>query len=44
MTVVVTFNAVDMNIPLVPYPDNGRVSQSAEARVEHVPDDAVGNC
>ena len=23
VTVVVTFNAVDMNIPLVPYPDNG---------------------
>ena len=44
VTVVVTFNAVDMNIPFVPYPENGQVTQSAEARVEHVPDDTVGNC
>ena len=23
VTVVVTFNALDLNIPLIPYPDNG---------------------
>ena len=38
VTVTVTFNAVDLNLPLVPYPANGRVTQSAEARVETVPD------
>ena len=37
MTVTVTFNAIDLNIPFVPFPDNGTVTQSAEARVENVP-------
>ena len=44
VTVMVTFDAVDLNLPLIPYPDGGQVSQSAEARVEHVPDDTVSNC
>jgi Flp pilus assembly protein TadG len=43
VTVVVTFNSVDLNIPLLPFPDNGQVSQSAEARVENVPS-APGAC
>ena len=37
VTVTVNFNSIDLNIPLVPFVDNGRVTQSAEARVEGVP-------
>ena len=36
VTVTVTFNSFDLNLPLVPFPDNGRVTQAAEARVENV--------
>jgi Flp pilus assembly protein TadG len=43
VTVVVTFNSVDLNIPLLPFPANGQVTQSAEARVENVPS-APGAC
>ena len=36
VTVTVTFNAIDLNIPLVPYPTDGRITQAADARVESV--------
>ncbi len=39
VTVRVTFNSYDMNIPFVPFIDDGVVSQSADSRVEYVPDD-----
>ena len=37
VTVVVTFNSIDLNFPLVPFVDNGRVSESVQARVDYVP-------
>jgi Flp pilus assembly protein TadG len=37
VTVIVTFNSIDLNIPLLPFPDKGEVTQSADARVENVP-------
>jgi Flp pilus assembly protein TadG len=43
VTVTVTFNSFDLNLPIVPFPDNGRVSQQADARVENVPT-APGVC
>ena len=36
VTVVVEFNAIDLNFPFVPFIDNGTVSQQVEARVERV--------
>jgi Flp pilus assembly protein TadG len=42
VTVSVTFDAVDLNLPLIPY--SPEVTQEAEARVESVPDDTAGNC
>ncbi len=44
VTVTVTFDAIDLNIPLVPYPANGTVTQSAEARVETTPTDVAEVC
>ncbi len=37
VSVTVTFNSIDLNIPFVPFVNNGQVTQSAEARVENVP-------
>lgn len=39
VTVSVTFNTYDMNIPFVPFIDDGVVSQTADSRVEFVPDE-----
>lgn len=39
VTVSVTFNSYDMNIPFVPFIDDGVVSQTADSRVEYVPDE-----
>lgn len=39
VTVSVTFNSYDMNIPFVPFIDDGVVSQTADSRVEFVPDE-----
>ena len=44
VTVSVTFNSADLNIPLVPFINNAQVTQSADARVESVPTDTVGDC
>ena len=38
VTVSVTFNTYDMNIPFVPFIDDGVVSQTADSRVEYVED------
>lgn len=38
VTVSVTFDSYDMNIPFVPFIDDGVVSQTADSRVEFVPD------
>lgn len=37
VTVTVEFNSQDLKLPLIPFIDDGRVSESAEARVENVP-------
>lgn len=44
VTVTVEFQTPDLHLPLVPFPDDGVVRQSAEARVENVPTDAVEAC
>jgi Flp pilus assembly protein TadG len=44
VTVSVSFTSIDLNIPLIPFMNQGRVTQSADARVESVPTDTVGNC
>ena len=44
VTVTVAFDSFDFNFPLVPFVDNGRVSQQATARVEIVPDLTLGDC
>jgi Flp pilus assembly protein TadG len=43
VTVTVTFNAIDMNFPFVPFIDDGQVSQSVDARVERI-DGQPGAC
>jgi Flp pilus assembly protein TadG len=35
--VAVSFETLDMNLPFLPLPDGGHVTQTAEARVENVP-------
>lgn len=37
VTVTVQFNSLDMDIPLIPFIEDGRVSETAEARVDYVP-------
>lgn len=44
VTVTVEFTSIDLNIPLVPFMNDGRVHQAADARVEGVPVAAVGEC
>lgn len=44
VTVTVEFQTPDLHLPLVPFLDNGIVRQSADARVENVPTDAVEAC
>ena len=44
VTVEVDFNTFDLNIPLVPFMNDGKVVQKADARVESVPTDAVETC
>lgn len=43
VTVTVTFEAIDLNIPLVPLPNEGEVNRTATARVEDVVDE-FGGC
>lgn len=43
VTVTVTFNAIDMNFPFVPFINNGVVTQTANARVERI-DGQPTNC
>lgn len=38
VTVGVTFNSIDLNIPLLPFVGDGRITQSADSRVENVPE------
>ncbi len=42
--VTVSFQSVDFGFPFVPFINNGKVSQSATARVDYVPDDTIGDC
>ena len=45
VTVTVSFNSIDLHIPLVPHIKDGKVSSTAQARVEYVPDpDELGDC
>lgn len=36
VTVTVTFSAIDLNFPFVPFIENGTVSQTVDARVEQI--------
>jgi Flp pilus assembly protein TadG len=44
VTVVVEFRSPDFHLPLIPFVNDGVVRQTAEARVENVPSDAVEAC
>ena len=35
--VTVTFNSIDLNLPFVPFINDGRVSETVEARVDYTP-------
>jgi Flp pilus assembly protein TadG len=37
VTVTVTFHSLDLHVPFVPFVQDGRISQAAEARVENAP-------
>lgn len=37
VTVSVEFTSIDLNFPFLPFIDDGRVSQTAQARVDYVP-------
>lgn len=37
VTVVVSFQTLDMNLPLLPVPNGARISQDVTARIENVP-------
>jgi Flp pilus assembly protein TadG len=41
VTVTVSFPTLDMNLPFLPVPDGGVVSESATARIENVPSAAL---
>jgi Flp pilus assembly protein TadG len=38
VTVTISFKSINLGIPLIPIPDEARVTQSAQARVEYVPE------
>ena len=44
VTVTVTFQSPDFNLPLIPFVNDGVVRQSADARVENVPTSALEAC
>ncbi|QWC85649.1 pilus assembly protein [Nocardioidaceae bacterium] len=44
VVVRVAFDSHDLNIPVVPFIDGGRITQRASARVDYVPDSTIGNC
>lgn len=44
VVVSVAFDSVDLGFPLVPFINNGRVEQSATARVDYVVDSGIGDC
>jgi Flp pilus assembly protein TadG len=44
VNVTVTFDSIDLQIPFVPFIDNGQVSSTAKARVEFVNDGQPANC
>jgi len=35
VTITVTYQALDIGFPLIPVPDDGQITQTAQARVEH---------
>ena len=37
VTIHVTFESVDLHVPLVPFIDNGQITQSVTTRVDYVP-------
>lgn len=44
VTVAIGFDSFDMGLPMLPVPGDGRVEQTAIARVEYVPDATIGDC
>jgi Flp pilus assembly protein TadG len=44
VTVTVSFRSPTMNFPIIPFLEDGTVSETADARVENVPTSAVETC
>ncbi len=44
VTVTVSFDSIDLGLPIVPFIDDGQVSSAATARVENVPDSSISDC
>ena len=44
VTVTVRFQSADLNLPFVPFVDDGWVDDTAKARVDYVPSSTVGDC
>lgn len=44
VVISVAFDSHDLNVPVVPFIDDGRITQRASARVDYVPDPLIGNC
>ncbi len=44
VTVTVAFDSADLNLPFIPFVDNGRITQTATSRVDFVPDSSIGDC
>ena len=44
VVVEVAFDSIDLGFPFVPFINDGRVSQTATARVEYLPDATIGDC
>jgi Flp pilus assembly protein TadG len=44
VSVTIVFNSHDLNIPFVPFINDGVVTQRATSRVDYVPDTSIGDC
>jgi Flp pilus assembly protein TadG len=44
VTVTVSFKSYDLNMPFVPFINDGRVTQKATARVDYLPDATIADC
>lgn len=44
VVISLTFNSFDLNMPLIPFVDNGTVAETAQARVEYLPTPTMFEC